>query len=133
MPNKWMLERDLNYIGKVNVEFSRLPELDFEGREHNLEFVEQLGIPMQKNLNKYGSTVGLEFAINVTVRDELVAEFAVQKKWNTLKLPMNSCSGTRLEEYLLEKNCRWSSRIRCCRMVSRRVEHSAVELCCSAS
>ena len=51
--------------------------------ERNLEFVEQLCITMHKNLIIYRSTVGLESALDVTVKDELVAEFAVQKKWNT--------------------------------------------------
>ena len=37
-------------------------------------------VTMQTNLYKYGCTVGLEFALVVTVEDELVAEFAVPKK-----------------------------------------------------
>ena len=53
---------------------------------------------MQKNLNKFSSTVGLEYALDVTVEDELVAEFAVQKKWNNANHQWNSYSETRLEE-----------------------------------
>ena len=42
--------------------------------EHNLEFVEQLNITMQKNQDQYGSnTVGFEFDL-----DELVAELAAR-------------------------------------------------------
>ena len=55
---------------------------------------------MQNNLNKYDSAVELEFSLNVTLEDELVAEFAVQKKWNTSIHQWNSYSGTRLEEYV---------------------------------
>ena len=62
--------------GTVYVEFSKLPELDAVVGERHLEFVEQPGITM-KNLNKYGSTVRLEFALDVTVKDELVSEYAV--------------------------------------------------------
>ena len=39
--------------------------------EHNLEFVEELNIAMQKNQDQYDNTVGLEFDL-----DELVAELA---------------------------------------------------------
>ena len=41
--------------------------------EHNLEFVEELNIAMQKNLDQYGNTVGHESYL-----DELVAELAAR-------------------------------------------------------
>ena len=44
-------ERVLNSDDTVNVEFSKLPELDSEVGERNLKFVE-LGITMHKNLIK---------------------------------------------------------------------------------
>ena len=87
-----------NTDATVYPEFSRLPELVSEVGERNFEFVEQLSITMQNNLNKYVSTVGLEFAVDVTVEDELVVEFAVQKKWNTRIHLRNSNSETRLED-----------------------------------
>ena len=42
---------------------------------------------MQENLNQYGSAVGLEFALDVTMEDELVAEPAVTTKWNNSDSP----------------------------------------------
>ena len=39
--------------------------------EHNFEFVEELNITMQKNLDQYGNTVGLELNL-----DELIVELA---------------------------------------------------------
>ena len=39
--------------------------------EHNLEFVEELNIAMQKNHEQYGNTEGLEFDLY-----ELIAELA---------------------------------------------------------
>ena len=62
-------ECGLNSDDTVNEEFSRLPELDSEVGERKLEIVEQL-VVMQENLNKYGSTVGLKFALDVTMEDE---------------------------------------------------------------
>ena len=41
--------------------------------EHNLEFVEELNIAMQKNLDLYGITMGLEFDLG-----ELIAELAAR-------------------------------------------------------
>ena len=41
--------------------------------EHDLEFIEKLNISMEKNLDQYGNTVGLEFDL-----DELVAELAAR-------------------------------------------------------
>ena len=41
--------------------------------EYNLEFVEEFNIAMQKNLDQYGNTVGLELDL-----DELVAELAAR-------------------------------------------------------
>ena len=82
---------------------------------------------MQKNLNKYGSTVGLEFSLHLKVEEELVAEFTVQENWNN-----RIRSGTITLELVLKnmwfvKHGYSSSRTRCCRMVSRRVEHAVVE------
>ena len=41
--------------------------------EHNLEFVEELNIAIEKKSDQYGNTVGLEFDL-----DELVAERAAR-------------------------------------------------------
>ena len=41
--------------------------------EHNLEFVGELNIAIQKNLDQCGNTLGLEFDL-----DELVAELAAR-------------------------------------------------------
>ena len=105
----------MNSVDTVNVEFNRLPELDSEVGERNHESMEQLGITMQKNLNKYGRTVGLEFALDVTVEDELVSEFAVQKKWNTRILTVELV----LKNRQPAKHCCSSRGTRCCLMVSR--------------
>ena len=49
--------------------------------EHNLEFVDELSIAMQTNLDQYGTTVGLELDI-----DELIAELATRGTRQVFKI-----------------------------------------------
>ena len=84
--------------------------------EHNLEFVEQLGITMLRNLlrnlDQHGCRVGLELLLSLPLNTNWSPNRLFRRNGTTRIHLGNSNSGTRLDEYMqLAELCSSSSGI----------------------